>query len=142
MVVPADLVEFPNVRVARIERILEEPAVFLEWFTDELGIPATDDDIAGASAAIGDGAWVLPRQPAGRAQALVEALGEPLLEEHDYPEPEFGTARQLAGRTEMAITNAALRLAYGAGRTGGGLSERLVKATQRWRAKLEAPEDR
>ena len=134
---PTDLEDFPNVRVARIERILEQPAAFLDWITGDVGIQTTSEDVARAVAALGGGAWRLPRQPTGRAQALVEALGAELLEEHDYPPAGVGTARQLAGRTELAIVDGVQRIA----KAGVDISGRVQKASNRRRATLESQEE-
>jgi len=139
--VPDDLQAFPNVRVARIERILEEPAVFLEWITAELGIETSTESLEEAAAALGGGAWEFPPQPMGRAQVLVEVVGGDVLDNHDYPAVELSTARKLAARTEMAVADETLGVLQRIREAGTQTTERLVKSLMRWRNTLDTPED-
>jgi Sulfotransferase family len=115
-------------RVARIERILADPAAFLAWFAEGLGVDLDGDQLLAASEALGGGTWQLVKPAVGRAQALLNATASDLLERYDYPPAHVSEPLALASKLEVGYDHVTARAQAGLLR----LSERLRALSERW----------
>jgi len=124
-----------NYFVARIERILADPAAFFGWLAERVGLEADTDAIEAAADAIGAGRWRLTTPPAGRPQALVNTLGGELLDRYDYEPTDVGEGRALLGRVELGYERFTDR-----GRQALlNLAARLSGLSARWEADAKGP---
>ena len=82
---------------------MQEPEAFLRWLAGDLGMDVSDEAAAVAAAALGAGTWELPKPGPGRAQVMVQVLGEDLLEHYGYEVETYPEGRRLAARVELGI---------------------------------------